>query len=290
MTDDLPEKVSKRPPPIFTRLKDLSRWRRVAIGMWDAPTQGAVYGEQRLDLTQVMPFIQQVNQQFGVKLTPLHVFVKTVGDLFAKYPHFNVMLRRRRFYARATADVFLQVAIKEGGGDLSGIKVSAVDRKTIVDLAREVAQAAERVRGRQDKKMEKAKRLMASIPPLLMPSVVRFVDILNNDLGFNLSFMGVDRDAFGGCMVSNIGSFGLPHGYAPLVPASRVPMLFLLGAARDEVVAVDGVAAVKRMLTVTGTFDHRVYDGLQIAQVCEHVRARFEDPSWLMDELAIVSG
>jgi pyruvate dehydrogenase E2 component (dihydrolipoamide acetyltransferase) len=285
MAEDLPEKRAAKKGPVFKRLRELTGWRKVALGMWARPTSPTVYGEQRLDMTKVVPFLESMNQAHGVKLTPLHIFVKAVGDMFRQYPDFNVVLRRRAFYSRTSNDVFVQVAIRRGAGDLSGVKVTQLDQKTVLDVYRDLAARADRVRSGEDKAMEKAKKSMVRIPTWIMPNIVRLVDVLSNDIGLNLSFMGVPPDAWGGCMVTNIGSFGLPHGYAPLVPPSRVPMLFCLGAARDEPVAVNGQVEVRKMLTVTATFDHRLFDGLQIAQLSEHVKSHFEDPAWLAEEL-----
>lgn len=270
---------------IFKRLKKLTGWRRVAMGMWRRPTESHVYGEQKLDFSKALPLIDELRERSDLKVSPLHVFVKAVGDMFHVYPEYNVMLRRRRFYMRQTADVFMQVAIREGGGDLGGIKVEAVDRKTILDLAREVAVRAAKVRAREDKDLEKTKSALQRLPPELMPAVVRLTDVLSNDLGLNLSFLGVKPDAWGGAMVTNIGSLGLPHGYPPLVPASRTPILFCIGALRDEPVAIDGKVEVRPMMTVTGTFDHRVFDGLQLANMCRHLKDRVESPEWLLDEV-----
>ena len=283
MGDNLPVQQSDNRG--FTRLKRLSGWRRVAVGMWGRPSDPTIYGELDLNVEKVLLLMKKIRETYEVKISPMHVFLKSVGDMFREYPDFNVMLRRNRFYQRATADVFLQVAIKEGKGDLGGIKIAQVDRKTLVDLTREIFSRAERVRARQDKDLERTKRSMSGLPPFLMPFAVRLTDILSNDLGINLSFVGLKPDAWGGAMVTNIGSFGLQHGYAPLVPATRTPAVFAVGAIRDMPVAVDGQVVVKPMMKVTGTFDHRIFDGFQVAKIVNHVVDRFENPEWMWDEL-----
>jgi pyruvate/2-oxoglutarate dehydrogenase complex dihydrolipoamide acyltransferase (E2) component len=284
--DDLPEKAPEQRVKRFTPLKKLSRWRRISIGMYTPPRSAVVYGEQKLDATEILELIPQLRERSGERVSVSHVVVKIIGDMLAAYPHYNVTLRRRKFFMRRTADVFMQVAIREGQGDLGGITLREVNTKTVTALAREVKERAEKVRQRQDKEFEKGKQSLERTPALLMPLVIRFADILSNDLGVNLSFIGVKPDAWGGCMVTNVGSFGLSHGYAPLVPASRVPMLVLLGAIRDEPVVRDGQIVIRPMLTTTGTFDHRVYDGLNLAQINDFIKSRFEQPDWLRAELA----
>lgn len=286
MSDDLPVKREpERPLKHFTKIKNLTGWRRVAIGMWGNATSPTVYGQQLMAVSKVRELIRTVREEHDVKISPVHVFVKCVGDVFRTFPDYNVMIKRRQFFRRNSADVFMQVAIHEGGGDLGGIKIQAVDKKTIVDIGHEVAERAERVRARKDQDLEKAKKSMGNIPGLLMPLAVRLTDIIGNDLGVNLSFLGVKPDSWGGAMVTNVGSLGLPHGYAPLVAASRVPVIFLMGAIGDHPVVENKEVVAREMLMLTGTFDHRVFDGLQIAKLYNHVKKRFEDPSWMLDEL-----
>jgi pyruvate/2-oxoglutarate dehydrogenase complex dihydrolipoamide acyltransferase (E2) component len=286
MSDDLPEKAAPQRLKRFTKLTQLSRWRRTSIGIHTPPTSAVVYGEQKLDASQVLELIPRLRDKSGERVSVSHVVVKILGDMLARFPHYNVTLRRRKFYMRRTADVFMQVAIKEGQGDLGGITIREVDTKSVVTLAREVAERAEKVRQHLDQDFEKGKRSLERTPALLMPFVIRFADLLTNDLGLNLSAIGVKPDAWGGCMVTNVGSFGLSHGYAPLIPAARVPMLVLLGAIRDEPVVRDGQIVIRPLLTTTGTFDHRVYDGLNLAQINDFVKTRFEQPDWLRAELA----
>ena len=41
-------------------------------------------------------------------------------------------------------------------------------------------------------------------------------------------------------MITNIGSLGLDTAYAPLVPFSRVPLLFAIGEAKQHVFVENG--------------------------------------------------
>jgi len=276
---------NKSPTKRFTALERLTGWRKVSIGMWGPPTDPTVTGEQKVDMTKVLPVIQRIREEHDVKVTPVHLWVKCVGHMLAEYPDLNVMIRRRKFFTRSTADVFMQVAIFEGDGDLGGILMRSVNTKSILDIGREVAERAQRVRAHQDKELEKAKKSMMRLPGMMMPLAVRLTDILSNDLGINLSFIGVKPDGWGGAMVTNVGSFGLKQGFAPLVPAARVPAVFCLGMTHDVPMVIDGEVVARRAMSVSATFDHRVYDGMQIAKLQKYIVGRFENPEWMLEEL-----
>ena len=68
---------------------------------------------------------------------------------------------------------------------------------------------------------------MTRLPAALRRVVMRGVETLIYDAGWDLSRFGVPRDAFGSAMVTNVGIFGLPHAFAPLVPFSRVPIVVM---------------------------------------------------------------
>ena len=71
-----------------------------------------------------------------------------------------------------------------------------------------------------------------------------------------------------------------PRGLqAPLVPWTRVPFIFLVGKAQERPTVIDGELAVRRMLPVSATIDHRVVDGAHIGQLGRIMRAFIENPN-----------
>jgi hypothetical protein len=65
-------------------------------------------------------------------------------------------------------------------------------------------------------------------------------------------------------------------------PFARVPVLVLVGAVRDGVVAIDGAPVVRKQLTITATIDHRFLDGFQGGVLAKVVRDQLENP-WQLD-------
>jgi pyruvate dehydrogenase E2 component (dihydrolipoamide acetyltransferase) len=106
---------------------------------------------------------------------------------------------------------------------------------------------------------------------------------LTQDLGLDLRRVGIPFDQFGSAMVTNVGMFGLPHGFAPLVPFARTPILATIGAVMDKPVAVDGRVEIRPMLTVGATFDHRLLDGYQAGKLAKRFREVVEDPGRFLE-------
>ena len=55
--------------------------------------------------------------------------------------------------------------------------------------------------------------------------------------------------------------FGIRAAFGPIVPFSRTPMVVLMGAVEDRVVAENGRPVVRPMMTLCVTLDHRFMDG-----------------------------
>jgi pyruvate dehydrogenase E2 component (dihydrolipoamide acetyltransferase) len=107
---------------------------------------------------------------------------------------------------------------------------------------------------------------------------MRLSTFLSYDLGLDLRRVGVPYDGFGSCMITNVGTFGLPAAIAPLVPFSRCPIVLTLGAVTEKPVAIDGRVEVRPILPITATLDHRMLDGYQAGELARRFTAVLADP------------
>ncbi|MFT7582905.1 MAG: pyruvate/2-oxoglutarate dehydrogenase complex dihydrolipoamide acyltransferase (E2) component, partial [Myxococcota bacterium] len=253
----------------FTKLEKVSAWRRVSVGMWGVPDNSTTQGVREVDLSLTLPYLEKLRAETGRKVTLTHLFVAALGRTLKAHPHYNVILRRSRPYQRDTVDIFVQVALKsaDGQADLSGVKLRNCDTASLVDIADQVAKRAGKVRAGKDKDIESQKSLLQYVPAMLTRPLIRTLTSLSFDWGVDMRKMGIKPDPFGSAMVTNVGGFGIPHALVPLLPTSRVPMLICLGMVHDRAVVRDGKVVARPMLLMTGSFDHRLFDGFQIAKI-----------------------
>jgi pyruvate dehydrogenase E2 component (dihydrolipoamide acetyltransferase) len=76
--------------------------------------------------------------------------------------------------------------------------------------------------------------------------------------------------------ISNLGMFAVQSFTAVLNPPQAA--IVAVGATEDRVVPADGGTAVRPMVTLTGTFDHRAVDGAPAAAFLQTLRESLEDP------------
>ncbi len=255
----------------------LPTWRRVALSTWARGDDPTIYGWIDIDVTALQAYVQKVRDTSGTRVTITHVIGKAAAMGFAANPENNGVVSMGRFKQRDTVDVFFQVAF-DGGRNLSGAKVVSADKLSVVGIARALEEQAAQIRGSKDTALQKSQGMMKRVPAAVLKPVLRLSEVLMYDAGIDMSALGVPFDPFGTVMVTNVGMFGIEHGFAPLMPISRVPALLTVGAIRDAVVPVDGVPAVRPVVTIGGTFDHRVMDGYSVGKFAKTIRRVLEDP------------
>jgi hypothetical protein len=103
-------------------------------------------------------------------------------------------------------------------------------------------------------------------------------DFLTFNVPADLDAIGVRSDPFGSFMVSSVANFDIKLGYAPLVPASRCPMVVLPGVVHEAVMPVDGEPKVVPAMYTGVTFDHRCFDGYQIGEIVRTTRRVISHP------------
>ena len=263
---------------VFKPLTPLRGWRRVAVHAWRAPQDPSVYAVLEVPVEGALAYTERLRRETGVRVTVTHLVAKAIALTLREYPTLNGIVARNRIMLRDTVDIFLQVAT-DGGGDLSGFKISRADEKSVLEIARETHERAERIRARRDRQVERTKSLLDRMPLPLLGRLLRTIAYLIYDLNLDLSSLGIVKDEFGSAMITNVGSFGLSQAHAPLVPFSRTPLVILVGEVQDRPVAEGGRVVVRTMMTVGVTFDHRFMDGFQGGRLAKLFRSYFEDPA-----------
>lgn len=270
----------------FRRQRERSSWRKLSLHTWHRPGDPTVYGVLDVDATRAVAYVKRLRESSGVHVTLTHLVGKAAALAIAVRPEVNAVIRRgRAIYLRESIDVFFQVAF-DGGEDLSGAKVARADEKSVLEIARELEQRAARIRAHGDRALQKTQSMLQRLPDWLRGPAMKAAEIATYDLGLDLSRLGVPYDQFGSVMVTNVASFGLPMGLAPLVPFSRVPILLTVGKLADRPIAIDGQVVVRPILPVGVTFDHRVLDGFSAGAMASRFLEVMRDPDAMLGAIA----
>ena len=267
----------------------LRGWRKLAGSAWGRPDDPQFYGDLELDAAALQSYLADVRRETGVHLTVTHLVGRAVAHGLAEVPELRVRLARGREHERASTDVFF-IVTAGGGGELTGVKVQAADRKSAVQIAQEVTERCAAIAAGHDAELGSGKALLAALPPRLLRGALRLGAWLTSDLNLDLSRIGMPRQAFGSAMITSVGMWGINHAYSPLAHYYRVPVLVLVGAIRRMPVAVEDRVLVRPVLTLTATFDHRYVDGFHAAKFASAVQEYLAHPARFETALPGVPG
>lgn len=258
----------------------LHGWRKLAGASWGPPTDPQFTGDIELDAANLLGYIELVREKTGEHLTVTHLAGRAVAHGLSRVPAMRMRIAHGREYPRESTDVFFIVATDDGK-ELTGIKIENADAKSALEVARELRVGTEMIDDGTDNDFGRAKKLLDVLPPRVLRAALGVSAWLTSDLNLDLPALGMRRQAFGGAMVTSVGMWGIAHAYSPLAHYYRVPVLLLVGAVAPRPVAVSGTVAVRPMLTLTATFDHRYVDGFAAASFAHAVQEYLADPAAL---------
>ena len=260
----------------------MSTRRKLAIATWSRPTEGNIYGKITIDASEALAYIAKVRELTGVKVTITHLVGIAVGRALGKAPDLNGRIVWGGFEPYDSVDVSYLVQLDEGS-DLAKVKIDNVDKKSMVDIAGELRERAQKLRNKEDADFEKSKGLLRALPTWLLRPLLFVTGWLASAVGLSVPALGVERFPFGSCIITSVGMLGLDEGFAPPTPFARTPLLILVGAINDKPAVVDGELAIRPQLTITATIDHRFIDGFQGGILAKEARSVLENPWQLGD-------
>lgn len=270
----------------LVRKKEISSFRKLAIGTWQTSYDPTVYGSMTVRMEKSLAYIERFREKHGIRLTVTHLVTKAVAEALRRCPDANAILRFNKIYLRQSVTVsVLVVQTDQGDGkvDLTAAKIENAETKSLKEMAEELQATIDRVRKRKEESLEKGKGLVAMVPFLFMNVFLKVLAFFMYTL--NLRVPGVPRDAFGGATITNVGSLGLDMAFVPLVPYTRVPIFVAPGAVVDEPVVEDGKVVPGKVMRLCATFDHRFIDGLHASVLAKTVRELLENPFETLDPL-----
>ena len=169
--------------------RDLSSFRRIAIGTWRTTHDPSVYGSMALRMDEALRYLEAFRAKTGRRLTLTHMMARAVAGMLAEMPDANAVLRFNRIYLRKEIAVFFQVAMKDdqtGEIDLSGTTVREAYKKSLLQLLDDFERTVDRVRKKQDKELEGTRSTFKRIPFFLLNTALDALSFLAYDLNLDL--------------------------------------------------------------------------------------------------------
>lgn len=255
-------------------------WRVTSAAIYTTPTDSRVYGTLDIDVTDAKRFLDTKRSE-GVKITMTHLATAVLARAVAfDVPEMNCFIRRGNVVGRERLDVMVPVSVGGDAGVTAAI-IKDAHAKSVSAIAEELREKASSGRAGDEIKAAQNKYLLNRVPWPLRRPVFLLLKWITVDLGLEIRALGLSAHSFGSFVVSDIGSFGLTTGMTALMPAAKVPAVIVLGKIEEKPVVRRGEIVIRTILPLTGTFDHRIVDGMQIGKLARGIKRNFRKPEWL---------
>jgi pyruvate/2-oxoglutarate dehydrogenase complex dihydrolipoamide acyltransferase (E2) component len=254
-----------------------SPFRMLAANTWRPPNDSQIFSVAELDMSKVLAFIEKFQKDEGVKATPTHIIIKTVGILLARHPKINAKCEGGNIYERDNVSVSVLVDIG-GARDLGHVLLRQVEKMSLKEIVDKTTRVAGELKSGQDKEFGRSRVIFNRLPPFLLRRYFDIGNILINKLNLNLKAFGMPRDPFGSALVTSLGMLGIEECFAPIPPLTRISVALLVTAVKDRPWVEDGKVVVRPTMKLCVTLDHRVVDGYESAVVANELREIIANP------------
>lgn len=255
--------------------------RKLAIATWDGPRESNIYGRMVLDIEPALAYVEHLRKTTGEKVTLTTVIGKAVAMALRATPSLNGYIRLGSYVPHKKVSIAFLVALEEGA-NLAKAKIDDLDKKSVVEATQELKVLADKLRRGEDKAFNKSMGPVRFLPSFILKRMLKFVQFITTNLGWNVPALGLEAFPFGVCVITNVGIFGLDEGFAPPTPFAAAPLYVLMGAVKDAPMALDGQVVIRKQITLTATIDHRFMDGAQGATLAKTMREVLANP-WKLD-------
>ncbi len=111
-----------------------------------------------------------------------------------------------------------------------------------------------------NKEHSEVTKIFTILPPWLLGFLTTVCSYLAQNVGISIKALNLKANAFGHAVLTNIGSIGLEHGYAPIPCPMHAQVVACAGKIVKKPVVRDDQIVIRDMMTIVYTLDHRFGD------------------------------
>lgn len=245
---------------VFKTNDKLWKRRRITAASWDAPGDPTAYIPVEYDVTDLVEYLENRNHNNPNKpsLTMTYAVTKAFGIGFTEGIPNVGRVAFGQFRSFDTIDVSV-LADSQGGKDLVPVNIRTPHSKSLEEIAEIIKAKASKVKAGKDEEHNKNMQAADFLPTFIFGPILAIVSYISLNLGWNVPLVGAKGDMYPPLVITNVGTFGLEAGFAPLPPMAAM-ILGCMGAIQDKAWVVNGEIKIRKILTIVYTIDHRCGD------------------------------
>jgi pyruvate/2-oxoglutarate dehydrogenase complex dihydrolipoamide acyltransferase (E2) component len=274
----------------FEKITTHTAYRKLAIGTWKDAYDPSTYCMVEFDVTRAKSFLSEFNKTSKVQVKVVHLLAQAFSLAVLHQPEINTILRGKTLYRRKSVDAFHQVIVLGEGKDrlktpdLSGISIKGSEHLSLEERVQTFNRLVTDTRLGLTEAAKVQKNLIKKIPNFIIGPFLTLSSFLIYGLNLRMPFLGITEDPFGSYMFSDTSSIRAPNAFIPLVPYSRCGLLISTGKVYKKPLVENDQVVIREVLPVSITFDHRLVEGFQMAEIYRILKMAMNDPAKYLEK------
>ena len=251
------------------RIRDLDGLHVIMMHLMPKRTESEVYMEFPIDVTELLKYIDQKNQENpDYKTTMFHCIVTAVARVVQMRPYLNRFICGRKLYQRN--DITLSFVAKrqfQDHAEESLMTLTAVDQMNLEYVTRKVVGDVQEMRKHQGGEgLNSTIDFLGKFPNFVLRPFFGLLQLLSSS-GHLPSFLTEGDTNHTSVLLSNLGSIKCGCCYHHLNNYGTNSIIITVGVIhREPKVMEDGTIAVRDVVNLGFTADERIADGFYFAR------------------------
>lgn len=265
------------------RIRDIDGVHFYMAYLMPKRTEAEVYINEKIDVTELLRYIQEKNQSGERKVTIFHCVIAAVARTVKMRPLLNRYISGKRYYMRN--DITMGFTIKKKFHDHAEESLVIYKPKDEENLCAITDRLCPQIKeAKREEKGQSVDDILNIVKKLPRPVMAIFMALMNFADRHGLmpkSFSSVDPN-YCSVMLSNLGSIKCDAVYHHLNNFGTNGIVITIGEVHKETVFVeDGKPAVRDIMNIGVTLDERIADGFYFARSLKLIKHLFKNPQLL---------
>lgn len=265
-----------------TRVTKLDSLHKMMPYLMNNRCDSEVYSIERIDVTELLNFIEEQNKDRENKITLFHTIVTAMAKTVYNKPLLNRFISGKRFYDRNNVSfAFVAKNKLEENAEERLIILKTQYNMNLNDISNKILEEVTKTRSENSNEMNDTLGFITSFPRFIIELIMKAFRAMDYFGIVPKSISDTDSN-YATVLLSNLGSIKCDCCYHHLNNYGTNSIVSTIGVIKEEKVG----KSVRKYVDVSFTLDERIADGFYFAKAIKLFKYILENPTLLNDELS----
>lgn len=270
------------------RIKDIDGLSQILLDLKPNRCDSDVFIEQKIDVTELVKYIEKVKKKGNSDVTYFHAFVTAIAKTIYNRPKLNRFIANRHVYEHN--DIVISFVAKVSFDDKSEeimVMVPILEDDNIYTIGKKIKDKVDSYRNKSAKRegANDAIQMLGKMPNIIRVPLVGIFKWCDKN-GMLPGSLVKDNLYYSSMIVSNLGSIKCGAIYHNISDFGTCSSLTTMGEIKDEEVIINGKKEIRKMCEFGINFDERVADGYYFAKSVKMLEYILDNPKMLEEKVS----